>query len=183
MVDHRPPPRRASPPLARLVAAVAALSTLVSSLAACRGPTEAAGGAAGSGPAVVTKDVDGDTVDVSIHGHHERVRLIGIDTPETKDPRKPVQCYGPEASARTAALLPVGTPVRLVRDEEARDDYGRLLAYVFRARDGLLVNLELAREGAAVVLSIEPNTAYAPAIAAAVVGARAARLGLWGRCR
>jgi micrococcal nuclease len=172
VVDHRTRPSARRFPLALLVA-------LVGLLPACRAP----GPPAGPGDAVVTKDVDGDTVDVSVHGHHERLRLIGIDTPETKDPRKPVQCYGPEASARTAALLPVGTAVRLQRDEEPRDDYGRLLAYVYRADDGLFVNLELAREGMAVVLSIKPNTAFAPVIAAAVDRARAARLGLWGHCR
>ena len=76
-------------------------------------------------------------------GRDERVRLIGIDTPETVDPRKPVQCFGKEASDHTKALLPAGTAVRLERDAEARDRYDRLLAYVYRASDGLFVNLEL----------------------------------------
>jgi micrococcal nuclease len=125
--------------------------------------------------------VDGDTIDVDIGGHEERVRLIGIDTPETKDEDAPVQCYGPEASALTELLLPPGTAVRLERDVEARDDYGRLLAYVHRA-DGLFVNLELARQGAATVLSIRPNTAYAEVIARSVDEARRAGRGLWGAC-
>ncbi len=133
--------------------------------------------------ATVTHLVDGDTIDVSVHGRHERVRLIGIDTPETKDPDKPVQCYGPEASALTASLLPIGTPVRLERDTEPRDDYGRLLAYVYRSHDGLFVNLELARVGAAVALPIQPNTTFGNVIAAAVAEARATRRGLWGACR
>ena len=124
--------------------------------------------------------VDGDTVDVRIDGRTERVRLIGINTPETKDPRRPVECYGPEASALTTLLLPAGTGVRLERDVEARDDYGRLLAYVRRS-DGLFVNLELARQGAAVVLSIRPNTAYAAVIAAAADEARRARSRAVGR--
>ena len=131
--------------------------------------------------AVIDHVVDGDTVDVRIAGRTERVRLIGINTPETKDPRRPVECYGPEASALTTLLLPAGTGVRLERDAEARDDYGRLLAYVRRS-DGLFVNLELARQGAAVVLSIRPNTAYAAVIAAAADEARRARRGLWGAC-
>jgi micrococcal nuclease len=134
------------------------------------------------GNAVVRRVIDGDTIDVSIGSRHERVRLIGIDTPETKDPRKPVQCYGPQASALTESLLPPSTAIRLERDEEARDDYGRLLAYVYRARDGLFVNLTLARDGAARELSIRPNTAYEAEIAAAVATARAARRGLWGAC-
>ena len=75
--------------------------------------------------------VDGDTIDVELGGHAERVRLLGIDTPETDEPGKPVQCYGKEASAaHQAELLPAGTAVRLERDVEARDRYGRLLAYV-----------------------------------------------------
>jgi len=132
--------------------------------------------------AVIDHVVDGDTVDVYIDGRTERVRLIGINTPETKDPRRPVECYGPEASALTALLLPAGTGVRLERDTEARDDYGRLLAYVRRS-DGLFVNLELARQGAAVVLSIRPNTAFAAVIGAVADEARRARRGLWGACR
>jgi micrococcal nuclease len=125
--------------------------------------------------------VDGDTIDVDIGGREERVRLIGIDTPETKDENSPVECYGPEATALTELLVPPGTPVRLERDVEARDDYGRLLAYVHRT-DGLFVNLELARQGAATVLSIRPNTAYAALIGGTVDEARRTGRGLWGAC-
>ncbi len=82
------------------------------------------------GRATVTQVVDGDTIDVRIGGRDERVRLIGIDTPETKKPNTPIECYGPEASAFTASILPAGTQVRLERDVVGRDDYGRLLAYV-----------------------------------------------------
>ena len=85
------------------------------------------------GSATVTRVIDGDTIVVALGGHDERVRLIGIDTPETVSPVKPVQCYGKQASNHTKALLPPGTAVRLVRDVEARDVYGRLLAYVYRA--------------------------------------------------
>src|SRR3954451_24306016 len=77
--------------------------------------------------ATIVRVIDGDTVDVTIGGRDEHVRLIGIDTPETKKPNTPIQCYGPEASAFTEELLPPGTPVRVERDVEARDDYGRLL--------------------------------------------------------
>jgi micrococcal nuclease len=132
--------------------------------------------------AVVEQVVDGDTVRVRLGGGHHTVRLIGIDTPETVDRRRPVQCYGHEASDRTAALLPPGTPVELVLDAEARDDYDRLLAYVYRAADGAFVNLELARGGYADGLSIEPNTAFAVDISAAVADARANGRGLWGVC-
>ena len=132
--------------------------------------------------AVIERVVDGDTVDVVVDGRRERVRLIGIDTPETKDEDGPVECYGPQATAVTSALLPEGTPIRLERDVEPRDDYGRLLAYVHRGRDGLFVNVELARQGAATTLSIRPNTTHAGAIRAAEAAARRARLGLWGVC-
>jgi micrococcal nuclease len=133
--------------------------------------------------ATVVRVVDGDTIRARLDGGGEEpVRLIGIDTPETKDPRKPVQCYGREAAARTAALLPRGTRVRLERDVEARDRYGRLLAYVFRASDGLFVNLALAREGYAQVLTIPPNVAHAEEFVAAVREAREAGRGLWSAC-
>ncbi|HEX7096120.1 MAG TPA: thermonuclease family protein, partial [Acidimicrobiales bacterium] len=124
----------------------------------------------------------GDTIIVRIAGRTHTARLLGIDTPETVDPRRPVQCYGPEASARTAELLPPGTGVHLARDVAARDDFGRLLVYVRRASDGLFVNLELAASGHADALAIAPNQAHRTEIAAAVAAARAARRGLWGAC-
>jgi micrococcal nuclease len=143
------------------------------------------GGRAGPTPpanAVVVSVVDGDTIVVRVGGRQEHVRLIGIDTPETVAPNKPVMCFGKEASEETATLLPPGTAVELVRDMEARDDYARLLAYVYRAPDGLFVNLRLAEEGFADALSIPPNTTYAGAFRAAVAAARAARKGVWGAC-
>lgn len=139
---------------------------------------------AGRAPgARVVRVVDGDTVVIHLSGHDEHVRLIGIDTPETVDPRKPVQCFGKEASRRTAALLPKGTAVRLERDVEARDHFGRLLAYVFRVDDGTFVNLALAEEGYGVSLTIPPNVAYADRFAAAAADARSDGRGLWGACR
>ena len=151
---------------------------MVAAMAACAGPHRPAM----AGPASVAHVVDGDTVDVRIGGEVERVRLLGIDTPETVKPRTPVQCYAREASARTKALLPKGTPIRLVRDVEPRDAYGRLLAYVYRAGDGLFVNLTLAREGYAAPLPFRPNLAHAGELGAAVDAAQAAGRGLWGRC-
>ena len=132
--------------------------------------------------AVVVAVVDGDTIDVSIDGATERVRLIGIDTPETKKPDTPVECFGPEATAFTAKLLPTATPVRLERDVEGRDAYDRLLAYVFRATDGLFVNLAIVESGYAVPLPFEPNTAHAAEFAAAARSADSAALGLWSHC-
>lgn len=132
--------------------------------------------------ATVLRVVDGDTVDVRIGRKRERVRLIGINTPETVDPRRPVECFGPEAKDATKHLLPPGTAVRVERDAEPRDDYGRLLGYVTRARDGLFINLHLARQGLAVPLSIAPNTAHAPEFAEAARAAESAGTGLWGAC-
>lgn len=131
---------------------------------------------------MVTDVVDGDTIDVRIDGRTERVRLIGIDTPETVRPDSPLECFGPEASAHTAALLAVGTRVRLVRDVEARDDYGRLLAYVYRASDDLFINLELVRAGSARPLPIPPNVTFADDFVRAARQAQAADRGLWSAC-
>jgi micrococcal nuclease len=159
---------------------------LVVSAAACSssGPPLAPAAASSDGAnATVDRVVDGDTIRVVVAGgRSERVRLIGIDTPETKDPRRPVQCFGREASAFTTRLLPRSTPVRLVRDVEGRDRYGRLLAYVYRARDGLFVNLALAENGYARALTIPPNVAHADEFLAAVGAARQQLRGLWGRC-
>ena len=134
------------------------------------------------GIATVVADTDGDTIEVSIGGHEESVRLLGIDTPETHHPTKPVECYGAEASARTAELVPPGSQVRLVRDVEARDRYDRLLAYVYRTEDDLFVNLSLVTDGFADTLDIAPNEAHAAELGAAVARARAAGTGLWGAC-
>lgn len=130
---------------------------------------------------VVRYVVDGDTVDIEINGTEERVRLIGIDTPETKKPNTPVECFGPEASAFTTALLPVGTPLHLERDVEGRDKYQRLLAYVYLA-DGTFVNLEIVSRGYAHLLTIPPNVAHVDEFVSAARAAEAANTGLWGGC-
>ena len=133
--------------------------------------------------ATVLRVVDGDTIHARVAGRDETIRLIGIDTPETVKPNTPVQCFGEEASHQTKALLPAGTPIQLVRDAEARDDYGRLLAYVYRAGDGLFVNLELAEGGFAVPLTIRPNVAHTDEFVAAASDAQRAGRGLWAACR
>ncbi len=131
---------------------------------------------------IVIAVIDGDTVDVAIGDRWERVRLLGIDTPETVHPNKPIECFGPEASARLGELLPPGTEVELAGDVEPRDRYGRLLAYVLRRHDDLFVNLALVAEGFAGILPLPPNTAFAADLEAAEVAARTARLGRWGGC-
>ncbi|MGI9601929.1 MAG: thermonuclease family protein [Acidimicrobiales bacterium] len=132
--------------------------------------------------AVVATIVDGDTIDVTIAGRSERVRLLGIDTPESVDRDRPVQCYGTEATVRLGELVPVGTSVLLVRDIEPRDRFDRLLAYVFRGDDGLFVNEVMVAEGFADVLVIDPNDAYAADLRQARAAARDGDRGLWGAC-
>lgn len=134
------------------------------------------------GVGVVSKHVDGDTVRVRIAGTEERVRFIGVDTPETHGRNGLIECFGRQAAAHTAKLIPLGTEVRLVRDVEARDRYGRLLAYVYRAEDNLFVNLALARDGYADVLTYPPNVAHASDFVAAVADARNHDRGLWSEC-
>ncbi|MFV0308309.1 MAG: thermonuclease family protein [Desertimonas sp.] len=157
-----------------------ALAALAAVVAGCTDR----GGARSSRDGVgrVERVIDGDTIDVTIDGHDERVRLLGIDTPETKIPDTAPECYGPEASARTGDLLPAGTSVRLERDVVARDDYGRLLAYVYRLDDELLINEVLVRDGYARLLFIEPNGALRARLVAAARAAEAAGAGLWGAC-
>ena len=96
----------------------------------------------------VTHVYDGDTIVVDMQGASETIRMIGADTPETVDPRKPVQCYGPEASAYTHATLRAGMRVRLVADplSSDRDRYGRLLRYVYLS-DGTLYEEHLIEQG------------------------------------
>ena len=127
----------------------------------------------------IQRVVDGDTVVVA-GGHH--VRLIGVDTPETKDPRRPVQCFGRQASEFVATMLPKGVGVRLVGDAEDRDVYDRTLAYVYRLPDGLFVNAELVRQGYARVLTIPPNVAHADELVVLAGEAREAGRGLWSAC-
>lgn len=131
---------------------------------------------------VVVAHVDGDTIDVRIGRTTERVRFIGIDTPETYRRDRPADCFGHAAAARAAELLPLGTEVRLTGDVVGRDDYGRLLAYVYRRHDELFVNAVLVAEGFARPLRIAPNESHAAEFAALATAARRAGVGLWAEC-
>ena len=145
------------------------------------GPNRSGAAAGEASVGRVVRVVDGDTIQVQLGATREKVRYIGVDTPETKDPRRPVQCYGRQAADFNAALVG-GERVRLVRDVRARDRYGRLLAYVYRVRDELFVNAELARLGYAQPLSIAPDVRYADRFAALARAAREDRRGLWSAC-
>ena len=139
--------------------------------------------AGGSASARLERVVDGDTIVAQVGGREERVRYIGIDTPETVKPNTPVQCFGPQAHDLNARLLGrAGAPLTLRFDRELRDRYGRLLAYVFRAGDGLFVNARLIAAGAARTLPIAPNTAHAAQLGDLQHDARAAGRGLWAVC-
>jgi micrococcal nuclease len=127
----------------------------------------------------VERVVDGDTFVVGIAGRHERIRLIGVDTPETVDPDRPVQPYGKEASNFAKHMLS-GRTVRLVGDVEPRDRYGRLLAYVWLP-DGTFWNALLAAEGYAQLITIPPDVTYAGLFRRLVDEARSADRGLWAR--
>ncbi|MFN8053039.1 MAG: thermonuclease family protein [Acidimicrobiales bacterium] len=130
----------------------------------------------------VTRVVDGDTIIADIGGHDTRVRMIGFNTPESVDPRRPVECFGKEASKHLSSLAPAGTPIRLERDAEQLDRYGRTLAYVYRASDGMFLNLQMVTDGYAHALTIPPNVTYADRFRAAERAARTAGIGLWAAC-
>jgi micrococcal nuclease len=129
----------------------------------------------------VVRVVDGDTIRVDLPSGEEAVRYIGIDTPESVKPGSPVECFAKRASAFNARLVE-GERVRLVRDVEARDRYGRLLAYVYRARDGLFVNAELVRRGYATVATFPPNVAHEREFKRLARAARLSGRGLWSEC-
>ena len=167
--------------MSRRAAVLALIAAVIA--AAVLGLLWAAAGA-GSPPAagVVDRVVDGDTVIVRSGGDDLRVRLLGIDTPETVDPNRPVGCFGPQASAYTKHLL-TGRTVSLVYDRELHDRYDRLLAYVYlRGSARLFVNARLVELGYARTLSIPPNTAHAGELASLERRAALAGRGLWGAC-
>ena len=137
---------------------------------------------AGAGQVVrVARVVDGDTIKVAGPGGPQTVRYIGMDTPETKKPGTPIQCFGKRASHENERLVK-NERVRLVVGADPHDRYGRLLAYVFRVRDGMFVNERLLEGGFARTLTIAPNDRYASHFAAVQARARASRTGLWGAC-
>ncbi|HXS43507.1 MAG TPA: thermonuclease family protein [Solirubrobacteraceae bacterium] len=166
----------------RRALAFLALAAAVVALVVARRDERDRGVAAGAArEGRVVRVVDGDTIHVRVDGRDERVRYIGIDTPEDVKPDTPVQCFARAAAAANGRLVG-GREVRLVLDAEPRDRYGRLLAYVFRGDDGLFVNAELVRDGFARTLTIPPNVRYARRFAGLVTQARRAGRGLWRAC-
>ena len=128
----------------------------------------------------VVSVADGDTVRVRLgSGRTERVRYIGIDTPETRKPDAPAECYGDRARAFNARLVE-DRDVRLELDVDERDRYGRLLAYVYAG--GTFVNAELVRAGYADALTVPPNVRFARRLRKLARDARRAHRGLWASC-
>jgi len=146
--------------------------------AASPSPTAAAASPMGD-QAQVTRVVDGDTIEVLMAGITYRIRYIGIDTPETVDPRRPVQCYGREASARNRELVE-GKTVELEKDVSETDEFGRLLRYVWV--DGEMVNATLVREGYAVAATYPPDVKHQELFLGLQREAIDAGRGLWSAC-
>jgi len=129
----------------------------------------------------VVRVVDGDTLDVSIEGRTERIRLIGINTPETVDPRKLVECFGIEASNKAKELL-TGKEVSLEADlsQGERDTYGRLLRYIF-LENGTNFNLQIIKEGFAYEYTYDAPYKYQREFKQAQKEASENKVGLWGK--
>ncbi|HIP95694.1 MAG TPA: hypothetical protein EYH32_00580 [Anaerolineae bacterium] len=131
--------------------------------------------------AYVLRVVDGDTIEVEIGGQRYKVRYTGVDTPETKHPAKPIECFGHEATEKNRELVE-GKTVYLEKDVSETDRYGRLLRYVHLA-DGTFVNAELVRLGYAQVATYPPDVKYVDLFLRLQHEARQAGRGLWSQCQ
>ena len=127
---------------------------------------------------LVTRVVDGDTIDVNMGGSTQRVRLIGIDTPESVDPRQAVECFGKEASLKLKGLIE-GRKVRLEADasQDNKDKYGRILRYVWDGEEN--INLWMIREGYAFEYTYRDTYKYQAQFKETERTAREAKVGLW----
>ncbi|CEA09702.1 Thermonuclease precursor [Arthrobacter saudimassiliensis] len=127
----------------------------------------------------VIRVIDGDTLVVDFDDQELTVRLLNVDTPETKDPDKPVECLGPEATAFLKQALPPGSKVKLEFDVEREDRYGRTLAAVYDG-ENRLINAEIARRGLGVPVTYGENRKFRPAVDAAYADAEANGAGFFG---
>ncbi len=125
---------------------------------------------------LVTRVVDGDTIVVNLHGEDAKVRLIGIDTPEIHHPKRPVQCFGYEAKDFLEKLIDQ-KEVRLEKDVNDKDVYGRYLRYVWL--DDNFINETLVKEGYAFAKSYPPDIKYQEKFKEAEQYARTNQEGLW----
>ncbi len=136
-------------------------------------------------PAALVRIVDGDTIEASVDGQVEDVRLILVNTPETVDPRRPVQCFGPEASAFTTWLLSLGGDLYLERDVTDRDRFDRLLRYAwldFGDGEVYMVSEAIVRAGFGEVSTFPPDVKYVDEMREAQTVAREHAYGLWSAC-
>jgi micrococcal nuclease len=163
----------------RRTVAAAALSVALVSCAAAPERSDGDRPTGGRATGIVTRVVDGDTAHIEVGGTDLDVRFIGIDTPETVAPDRPLQCFGPEASSYTERRLE-GNRVRLEYDVEREDRFGRTLAYVWLGDE--LFNETLVREGYALVTTFPPDVKYVDRFVAAQRDARRHDRGLWGTC-
>ncbi len=128
-------------------------------------------------PATVKRVVDGDTIELA---SGEKVRYIGIDTPEKNSPTVSKQCFAEESSVYNQSAVE-GKNVKLTQDTSARDRYGRLLAYVY-LEDGTFLNADLVKKGFAFASEYPPDTAKQAVLDQAQETARSQGLGLWKQC-
>ncbi|WP_309866907.1 thermonuclease family protein [Desmospora profundinema] len=128
--------------------------------------------------AKVVRVIDGDTIVARVKEKEERIRFIGVDTPETVHPEKGEEPFGKEASDFTKTHLPAGGTIFLEMDAEERDHYGRLLAYIWVEEE--LFNASLLQEGLATTLTIPPNVKYRDEFRALEQESREKEVGLWG---
>jgi micrococcal nuclease len=184
----------------RRVLVLSLLGVVFAVLAGCQGLEDIGGGASGAPadlsttkaeraawpdapkdavPAKVVRVTDGDTFVATVKGRRERIRVIGVDTPESVAPNQPVEPYGEEASDFAKHYLD-GETVRLAGDAEPRDRYGRMLAYVW-LEDGTFWNALLVAEGYAQQLTVPPNVTYERLFRRLVGEARRNDRGLWAQ--
>lgn len=134
--------------------------------------------------AKVAKVIDGDTIEVIVNDQVFKVRYIGVDTPETVDPRKKVECFGKEASKENKELVE-GRIISLEKDVSEVDSFGRLLRYVYLKIDNdqtLFINDYLIRAGFGKAITFPPDIKYSSRFLEAEKEARDKYLGLWGKC-
>ncbi len=192
---NRPPaPRVAVSASPDIASSAAATPTPDATPAAARTPVTDPRPAArvprGAQAATVSGIVDGDTLTVRAEAAGAvlastsdiTVRLLEVDTPETKMPGAPVQCFGPQATEFLRRMLRPGSMVWLTADEERRDRFGRHLLYAWTA-DGTFVNRAIVATGHGEAVLYPPNDAHIDELRAAEADARSAGRGLWGACR
>ena len=153
-----------------------AILTVLLLLCGCAAQSSSEGQTAESGSVYIAKVADGDTVETSIRGRVERIRLIGIDSPELD--QRP---WGRSAKKFLQELISAsGWQVGIEYDIERHDKHGRILAYLW-TRDGKMINEEMVKSGHAVLFTIPPNVKHADRLKTAQVIARGNRIGIWGK--